>query len=79
MTGQWIGPGMRAAWDCRVLFVERKQRWWWNAFRESTFTELYGFADSQQAAKQAMYQAIERIEQQSAVTAMRHRAHPGPA
>jgi hypothetical protein len=51
-------PSMR--WDTRVVFVERRQRWWWNAWRASTATELYGFADSQEEATQAMYRAIEQ-------------------
>ena len=51
---------MRPPWDTRVVYIERQQRWWWNAWRESTATELYGFADSQESATQAMYQAIEQ-------------------
>jgi hypothetical protein len=47
-------------WDTRVVFVERQQRWWWNAWREATATELYGFAHSQEEASQAMYRAIEQ-------------------
>ena len=51
---------IRPIWDTRVVFIERQQRWWWNAWRESTSTELYGFAGSREEASQAMYQAIER-------------------
>lgn len=53
------GPdaGLRA-WDTRVVFVQRRGRWWWNAWREQTKTELYGFADSEQDARDAMYAAI---------------------
>jgi hypothetical protein len=40
------------------VYIERHQRWWWNAWLASTETELYGFADSQEEATQAMYQAI---------------------
>jgi len=47
------------AWDTRVVFVVRRQRWWWNAWRPSTCTELHGFADSQEEAAQEMYRAIE--------------------
>ena len=47
-------------WDTRVVFVERRQRWWWNAWHPSTNTELYGFADSREEATRAMYQAIDR-------------------
>jgi hypothetical protein len=54
---------MRArVWDTIVCFVERRQRWWWNAYRSSTGTELHGFADSPEQARQAMYRAIEQAE-----------------
>lgn len=56
-------------WDTCVCFIERRQRWWWNAYRRSTGTELYGFADSREQARQTMYRAIERAEQ---------RPSPGP-
>jgi hypothetical protein len=46
------------SWDTRVVYVERRQRWWWNAWLASTATELYGFADSREDASRAMYQAI---------------------
>jgi hypothetical protein len=49
-------------WDTRVVYIEKRQRWWWNAWRAATATELYGFADSQEEAKREMYQAIERAE-----------------
>jgi hypothetical protein len=48
------------AWDTRVAFIEKHKRWWWNAWREATATELFGFADSQEDARQAMYRAIEQ-------------------
>lgn len=51
---------MRAPWDTRVVWLEAKQRWWWNAWRASTATELSGFADSEEEASRTMYQAIER-------------------
>jgi hypothetical protein len=51
---------MSRLWDTRVVYIERHQRWWWNSWRESTATELYGFADSQEEAAQAMYRAIEQ-------------------
>jgi hypothetical protein len=51
---------IRPIWDTRVVFIEREQRWWWNAWRESTATELYGFAYSRKEASQAMYRGIER-------------------
>jgi hypothetical protein len=47
-------------WDTRVVWLEQRQCWWWNAWRARTATELHGFADSQEEASQAMYQAIER-------------------
>jgi hypothetical protein len=46
-------------WDTCVVYVERRQRWWWNAWRPSTCTELSGFADSQEEAARAMLRAIE--------------------
>ncbi|GAA1251739.1 hypothetical protein GCM10009609_13840 [Pseudonocardia aurantiaca] len=51
---------MRAPWDTKVVFIERRRCWWWNAWRESTATELYGFSDSQETASRAMFQAIEQ-------------------
>ena len=56
MTGH---PDLRH-WDTRLVFIEKHGRWWWNAWREQTATELYGFADTQQDATRAMYQAIEQ-------------------
>jgi hypothetical protein len=47
-------------WDTRVVFIERRQRWWWNAWQASTSTELHGFADSQEEAARDMYRAIEQ-------------------
>lgn len=47
-----------SGWDIRVVYVERKGRWWWNAWRAATSTELYGFADSQPDAWAAMNAAI---------------------
>jgi hypothetical protein len=51
-------PRLRG-WDVRIVFVERRQCWWWNAWRPSTCTELHGFADSPDEAAQEMYRAIE--------------------
>ena len=45
-------------WDLRVAFVEPRQIWWWTAWRATTGTELYGFAESRIAAWSAMSQAI---------------------
>jgi hypothetical protein len=55
MTARWSSD---LSWDTRVVYIQRHQRWWWNAWLGSTETELYGFADSQEAATRAMYQAI---------------------
>jgi hypothetical protein len=46
------------SWDTRVVYIERRQRWWWNAWLGATETELYGFADSQESAYRAMQVAI---------------------
>jgi hypothetical protein len=46
-------------WDMRVVWIERHRRWWWNAWRQSTRTELYGFANSRDAAMQDMSAAID--------------------
>jgi hypothetical protein len=46
------------SWDTRVVFIERRQRWWWNAWLAATDMELFGFADSQEAAYRAMRVAI---------------------
>lgn len=55
MNAQWPSA---LGWDTRVVFLERRQRWWWNAWLAATDTELYGFADSQEAAYRAMQVAI---------------------
>jgi hypothetical protein len=47
-------------WDTRVVYIEKCNRWWWNAWRESTATELYGFAGSPEQARREMHQAIEQ-------------------
>jgi hypothetical protein len=54
--GPW--PDLRL-WDARVVWLEQKQTWWWNAYRARTGTELHGFADSQEEATRALYEAIE--------------------
>jgi hypothetical protein len=61
------GSGLRPSaprWDARVVFIEKRGRWWWNAWRASTATELYGFADSPEEARRQMYGAIERADPQ---------------
>jgi hypothetical protein len=50
------------AWDTRVVYIEQRRRWWWNAWRASTATELYGFADSEEEAYEQMQRAIEQAE-----------------
>ena len=42
--------GRREGWDVRVVFIEHRQHWWWNAWRPATSTELYGFADTRAEA-----------------------------
>jgi hypothetical protein len=49
------------SWDTRVVYIERRRRWWWNAWLGSTATELYGFADTQAEAARQMYRAIEEV------------------
>jgi hypothetical protein len=56
MNAQWSSD---LSWDTRVVYIERHQRWWWNAWLAATETELYGFAASQEDATRAMYRAIE--------------------
>jgi hypothetical protein len=48
------------SWDTRVVYIEKHGRWWWNAWRASTATELYGFAESEEEAARQMYWAIEQ-------------------
>jgi hypothetical protein len=50
--------GRSSGWDVRVVFVESRQSWWWNAWRAATSTELYGFADTRADAWSAMNAAI---------------------
>ena len=44
----------------RIVWNVARQRWWWNAWRESTSTELWGFADAKEDALHAMTAAISR-------------------
>lgn len=46
-------------WDLRVVWLVKRQRWWWSAWRASTRTERYGFADSHEDALRAVTAAIE--------------------
>jgi len=48
----------RNGWDTRVVWNERRQQWWWNAWRESTSTEFSGFAESRKAAQSTIASAI---------------------
>jgi hypothetical protein len=50
-------------WDTCVVFLTDRRCWWWNAWRELTATELHGFADSEEEARQAMTRAIEQAGQ----------------
>jgi hypothetical protein len=60
MNAQWSSD---LSWDTRVVYIERHQRWWWNAWLAFSATELYGFADSQEAAYRAMQVAIREAGQ----------------
>jgi hypothetical protein len=51
-------PGRRE-WDTRVVWNVQHQKWWWNAWHESTSTELWGFAESHEAALGAMTAAMQ--------------------
>lgn len=66
-------------WDIRVVFVERKSRWWWNAWRAATSTELYGFADSRSDAWTAMNAAINARAQPDQLRERRDRPIGGAA
>jgi hypothetical protein len=44
--------------DLRVVFIERRQAWWWNAWQAATGAELYGFAETLTAAWSAMNTAV---------------------
>ena len=46
-------------WDTRIVWNQRHSRWWWNAWRETTATELWGFADTPEDALRAMTTAIQ--------------------
>lgn len=47
-------------WDARIVWNVRHERWWWNAWREATATELWGFADSPEDALRDMTAAIKQ-------------------
>lgn len=47
-------------WDTRVVWNVQRGRWWWNAWRETTSTEVWGFADSPEDAMRAMTVGIQR-------------------
>ena len=49
-------------WDTRQVWNQREQRWWWNAWRERTATELWGFSDDEMTAYTAMTAAIQKAE-----------------
>lgn len=46
------------AWDMRIAWNTRQQRWWWSAWKASTRTELWGFVTSKEEAFIAMTAAI---------------------
>ena len=72
--GRWDG-----GWDVRVVFIERRRTWWWNAWREATCTELFGFADSPTEAWSAMHAAITTAPVPDQVGERRARRHSGAA
>jgi hypothetical protein len=76
-----VGGGGRreGGWDVRVVFVERRERWWWNAWRAATSTELYGFADTQADAWSAMNQAISAAQVADELGERRSRPGSGAA
>lgn len=45
-------------WDTRVLWLEHRRTWWWNAWHVPTETELFGSADNKAAAQEAMAKAM---------------------
>ena len=49
-------------WDLRIVWNERHGRWWWNAWRESTSTELWGFTDSRENALRDMSAAVQNVQ-----------------
>jgi hypothetical protein len=63
-------------WDTRVVYIERQQRWWWNAWLAATETELHGFADSQEEATQAMHQAIKEARRTPTLLRRRNDQRP---
>jgi hypothetical protein len=50
----------RREWDTRIVWITQRQKWWWNAWRESTSTELWGLADSPEEALREMTAALKR-------------------
>lgn len=48
-------------WDTCIVWNVRRERWWWNAWRESTSTELSGFADTQEQALRDLTAAINKV------------------
>lgn len=52
-------------WDLRVVFIERRQAWWWNAWHPATGTELYGFAETRTAAWSVLSAAVNAAHQPS--------------
>ena len=68
-----------SGWDIRVVYVERKGRWWWNAWRAATSTELYGVTDSRSDAWAAMNAAIHAHSQADQLLERRNRPVGGVA
>lgn len=62
---------MGSGWDIRVIWLDARQRWWWNAWHERTATERFGLADSNTIAEQAMAAAIADVERSRGESAQR--------
>ena len=45
-------------WDVRVLRLEQRQLWWWNAWHEATSTELSGTARTRDEAQRDLDAAV---------------------
>jgi hypothetical protein len=62
-------------WDTRVVWIEKRRRWWWNAWNAAIQTELHGFADSQDAAHRDMRAALKAHMAPVDLDARRRRSH----
>lgn len=74
-----VAGGRGEGWDLRVVFIERKRQWWWNAWRPATSTELYGFAETRADAWSAMNEAVSAASTPDQLRARRARPCGGAA